>query len=320
MRPFRNFFVVAPLFTLLAGCHNGSATVTVRTPDPPERVIVEDLTSPPAFEVVADVESYDVSLVLYREYYECTDEEIRFIPYYRRYYVVDDCDLFFLFTVARGAHQPIDTVIQTYYYDCGRDYDRLVVWYGVDRAIFFVELPGPYRPDGPYARPYRLYRAHDVATARFTNLEFRVLVTLKIAVEYQEAPPELVVRRVRESSEAPQRAILRSSEMLGQGGRNFHGQSITVRHPRPWMLPEQESQRYRQEERRKAARSENAFQEKHGQRVKETHKGETNPDQVPQAAEPENEREHPKDVERAKEIERQKEPPKETKQPREPKK
>lgn len=248
MHRVRTCLLALPLLPLFAGCHGGPKTVTGSEPSPARNAVAEDRPVEPDFDVVVDMEGDEVSFVLYREYYECTDEEIRFIPWYRWYYRVDDCDLFCLFTVARHTRQPIDTVIRTYYYECGRDYDRLSVFYRVDPTIFFVELPASYNPGGPFDRPYRLYRSRTVAQARFTNLELRALVSLKIGVEYQGARPEQVVDRVRENPAKPHKAILRSQEMLEERGRNVRGEPIKVRYPRPWMLPEQESQRFRKEQ------------------------------------------------------------------------
>ncbi|KAF0243523.1 MAG: hypothetical protein FD180_3307 [Planctomycetota bacterium] len=316
MRVLRSCFLVIPLFPLLAGCHHGF--VTVEESPPPSRVVVVDRHPPSHFDVVVDAQEDDVSFVVYREYYDCTDEEVSFIPYYRRYYRVDDCDLFFLFHVARHSHRPIDVVIRSYYYDCGRDYDRLIVTWRVDRAIFFVDLPGSYHPSGPFDRPYRLYREHGLATARFTNTEFRVLVSLKIGVEYQGVRAEQVIDRVREVPAAPHRVILRSHESLGANGRNVQGQKISVRAARPWTMPEKDGQKVRQERKAKAVGREKQFEEQHRQRVTEIRKSEEKPGQRPKDAErerdPKNpkdvERErdpkHPKDVEREKDAERQK--------------
>jgi hypothetical protein len=313
MLRFRSCLFVAPLFPLLAGCHDTTVTVTESRPAAP--VVVEDRRPEPDLDIVVDADEDDVSFVVYREYYDCTEEEIAFIPYYRRYYRVDDCDLFFLFQVARHTHRPIDIVIRSYYYDCDRDYDRLIVTYRVDRAIFFVELPGSYNPGGEFDRPYRLYREHGMASARFTNTEFRALVSLKVGVEYQGVRAEQFVDRVRENPAAPQRAILRSHESAGNNGRNVEGRKISSRAPRPWTMPEREKQDLRQERRQKSVGREKAFEEQHGQRVKEIRNTEGKPGERPKGVERERdpkdvERERdpkdPKDVEREKNAERQK--------------
>jgi len=132
--PFLDVHSVCTAGLASGGCYSGSVTVS---------------ESPPRGGVIVDVEEDDVSFVVYREYYDCSDEEISFIPYYRHYYFVDDCDLYFLFSVARHTHQPIDLVVRTYYYDCDRDYNRLIVSYRVDPAYFFVELPARYNPAAP---------------------------------------------------------------------------------------------------------------------------------------------------------------------------
>ncbi len=316
MRRYRNYFRSAPLLLLLAGCNQGTVHVTESTPE--RHVVVEERHPAPAIEVVVDVEEDDVSYVVYREYYECSDEEITFIPYYRRYYLLDDCDLFFLFHVARHTHRPIDIVIRSYYYDCGRDYDRLIVTYRVDRSIFFVNLPGSYHPDGHFDRPYRLYREHGMERARFTNVEFRALVSLKIGVEYQGVRPEQVVERIREQPSAPHRAILRSRESLGSGGRNVQGNAVTVKAPRPWTMPEKEKQNLRQDRRQKAVVREKEFEGKHGQRVEEVRqvegKGREKDPKNPRDVEREKDPKNPRDVEREKDpknprdVEREKDP------------
>ncbi|MEK7469015.1 MAG: hypothetical protein AAB074_16700 [Planctomycetota bacterium] len=242
-----------------------------------------------------------MSFVVYREYYGCSDEEIRFIPYYRRYYRryyrVDDCDLFFLFHVARHMRRPIDFVIRSYYYDCDRDYDRLIGTWHVDRSVFFVDLPGSYHPGGEYDRPYRIYRERGIASAHFTNSEFRVLVSLKIGVEYQGVRAEQFVERVREHPAAPHRAVLRSRDSLGAKGRNVEGRSVSVQAPRPWKMPEKEGQQYRQQRKQDAVGGQKAFQEKHGQRVDEARKGKHKSGQRPKDEEREKSPRGPKDVE-----------------------
>jgi hypothetical protein len=329
MLRFRTWLLAAPLVPLLAGCHTGTVTVTESHPQA-RVVVVADRDPEPDLDVVVDVQEDDVSFVVYREYYGCSEEEIRFIPYYRRYYRVDDCDLFFLFHVARHMHRPIDFVIRSYYYDCDRDYDRLIVTWHVDRTIFFVDLPGSYHPGGEYDRPYRLYREHSVASARFSNTEFRVLVSLKIGVEYQGVRAEQFVERVREHPASPQRAVLRSHESLGSKGRNVEGRSVSVQAPRPWTMPEQEGKKYRQERKREAEGGQKAFQEKHGQRVNEARKGQEKQERPPKDVEREKAPKDPKDVEREKAprdpkgVEREKAPkdPKDVereKAPRDPK-
>ena len=302
MRPIWQILLAVPLIALVAGCYRGTVTV---------------VESSPATPVIVDVEEDDASLVVYREYYGCSDDEIAYIPHYRRYYHVDDCDLFFLFTVARHTHRPIDVVIRSYYYDCGRDYDRLVVTWRVDRAIFFVALPGSYTPVGPYDRPYRLYRQRGDVVVQFTNVEFRALVSLKIGVEYQGAPPEQFISRVSRNTAAPHKVILSSRETLGQGGRNVKGEKISVRAPRPWTMPEKERQVFHQERQQKAVRSESSFQEKHPERVKEIRKADGRSDQRPKEPKEATEPREPQDPKEAKDPKAPRDP-KEAKDPKAP--
>src|SRR5262249_41188383 len=127
------------LLVTAAGC------IVYRDP-PPRRVVVVERPAPPppapapAAPAVVVTEDDQVHYVVYREYFGCTEGEICILPHSRRYYAVTDEDFYFIWFVARRSNLSFDVCFRSYYYDCGRSYDRLVVTYNVPREHFFVSV------------------------------------------------------------------------------------------------------------------------------------------------------------------------------------
>jgi hypothetical protein len=254
--------VVAVFLPLLAGCFV----------DPEERP--QEYSSPQQDEqpaqaetdVVVAPEVDEVNYVVYREYFGCTEQEIEYFPHYRRYYGLSDDDLYFIYFTSRQSNVSFDACFHSYYYDCDRNYDRLVVYYHVPRERYFVAIGGDVSPPPQYARAYGSYRSGNAASVSFTNQEYVALVHMKVGVEYQGQPPATYFSRVRETG-STSRVLVENRDHSGRGGRTAAGTTITATAPHPWTMPPQQKQQWHQERQASVARSEVKFKEVHQEQV-----------------------------------------------------
>src|SRR6185436_1436289 len=121
---------LAGILPLLAGC-------IVAYHEPPRHYDAPNRTEAA---VVVVPEEEEVDYVVYREYFGCTEAEIAYFPHYRRYYGLTDDDIYFIYFTSICAGVAFDVCFHSYYYDCGRNYDRLVVYYRVPRERYFVAI------------------------------------------------------------------------------------------------------------------------------------------------------------------------------------
>jgi len=163
----------AVVLLLSAGC-------IVAYDEPPRRY---DSSSQAEATVEQAPEVEEVDYVVYREYFGCSEAEIAYFPHYRRYYGLSDDDIYFIYYTSFLCGVTFDVCFHTYYYDCGRNYDRLVVYYRVPRERYFVAIGPGVSPPPIYARTYASYRSGSTASVTFTNQEYVALVHLKVGVE-----------------------------------------------------------------------------------------------------------------------------------------
>jgi len=235
-------------------------------PPPPAAPPPAPDSSAPAPEV--SVEAEEVHDVVYREYYGCSDEEIEFLPHYRRYYSLSDDDIYFIYFVARRSNVSFDVCFHSYYYDCGRNYDRLVVTYNVPREHFFVSVGVGVTAYPPvYQRTYACYRSGSYTSVTFTNTEYVALVHMRVACDYQGHPPDAYFARVQATG-SPSRVIVESRDQCGRGGHTAVGAQVTVKATRAWTLPPQQKQEWHQQHQENSAKAEVHFQQRHPEQVK----------------------------------------------------
>jgi len=262
--------LVALLLVAGTGC-----IVVYEEPHPRRRVIYreqdpaapvppsQDLSAPP--EVAPEAE--EVHDVVYREYYGCTDEEIVLLPHYRRYYYLTDDDIYFIYFVARRSNIAFDVCFHSYYYDCGRNYDRLVVTYNVPREHFFVSVGVGVTAYPPvYQRTYTCYRTGSYTCVTFSNTEYVALVQMRVAVDYQGHPPATYFARVQATG-SPSRVIVESRDQCGRGGHTAVGAQVNVRATRAWTLPPQQKQEWHQQHQQASVKAEVTFKERHPEQV-----------------------------------------------------
>ncbi len=243
---------IAAVLPLLAGC-----VVAVR--DEPRHY-----HAPPPAEttVVVDAEGDEVHYVVYREYFGCSEAEIAYFPHYRHYYGLTDDDIYFIYYTSILCGVGFDVCFNTYYYECNRSYDRLVVYYRVPRERYFVAIGTGVSPPPVYARTYAAYRSGSTASVTFSNQEYVALVHLKVGVEYQGHPPDAYFARVK-STGSTGRVIVESRDQCGRGGRSATGGTVAAKAPRPWTMAPQQKQQWRQERQESATKAESPFREKH---------------------------------------------------------
>src|SRR5262249_38218463 len=140
------------------------AACTVVYDEPPRHYHYYAPPPPVETTVVVTPEAEEVHYVVYREYFGCTDVEIASFPHYRRYYALTDDDIYFIYFTSRQCNVSFDVCFHSYYYDCGRSYDRLVVYYGVPRERYFVAVGAGVSPPPIYARTYASYRSGSYAS------------------------------------------------------------------------------------------------------------------------------------------------------------
>ena len=254
MSIFKNAVVL--VLPLLAGCF-------VAYDDPPRRY---DSAGQVETTVIVEPEVEEVDYVVYREYFGCTEAEIAYFPHYRRYYALTDDDIYFIYFTSRQSGVSFDVCFHTYYYECDRNYDRLVVYYRVPRERYFVAIGPGVSPPPIYARTYASYRSGSTASVTFTNQEYVALVHLKVGVEYQGHAPDHYFARVQATG-STRRVLVESRDQSGRGGRTVAGGEITAKAPRPWTMSPQQKQQWHQERQAGAARAETPFKEVHKEQV-----------------------------------------------------
>jgi hypothetical protein len=258
------------VLTLLA-VTGPSCVVVYEDPPPRRRVVVYHEVPPPApapaVVVQESPEEIEVNDVVYREYYGCTDEEIYLLPHYRHYYALTDDDIYFIYFCARRSNVSFDVCFHSYYYDCGRSYDRLVVTYNVPREHFFVAVGAGVTTYPPvYQRPYACYHSGTYASVTFTNTEYVGLVRMRVACDYQGHPPATYFARVQATG-SPSRVIVESRDQCGRGGQTATGASVSVHATRAWTLPPQQKQQWHEQQRQNTATAQAGFQQRHPEQV-----------------------------------------------------
>jgi hypothetical protein len=244
-------------------CHGNPparTVVVVETPPPPP-------PPPPATEIVI-TESDEVHYVVYREYFGCTDVEIYAYPHYRRYYAVSDDDLYFITFVARRRGITFEACFHSYYYDCGRNYDRLVISYNIPRTTFFCSVGVGVNTYPPvYQRTYVAYQQNNVTNITIQNNEYVALVHMKVAVEYQGHPPATYFAQVNAHGGNTGQVIVANRESCGKGGTSATGAKVTATAPRPWTMPPQQKQAWHDDHKAQVVHHEDGFKEGHKEQV-----------------------------------------------------
>jgi hypothetical protein len=245
-------------------CHGGpgaARTVVVVQPPPPPP------PPPPATEIVI-TENDEVHDVVYREYFGCSDVEIYAYPHYRRYYAVSDDDLYFITFVARRRGITFDACFHSYYYDCGRNYDRLVVTYNIPRTTFFCSVGVGVNAYPPvYQRTYVAYQQGNTASLTIQNNEYVALVHMKVAVEYQGHPPATYFAQVNAHGGNTGAVIVANRESCGKGGVTATGGKVGPPAPRPWNMPPQQKQAWHDEHKAQVVQHEGNFKDGHKDQV-----------------------------------------------------
>jgi hypothetical protein len=269
----------------LAAC--GDRTVVVYQPAPaPQTTTVQPAPAatyyqpppppPPQQQQTVVIEQQwndeETNTVIYREYYGCSEDEIYVMPHYRRYYQVDNDDLFFVCFMARHAHVSFDVAFNQWYFGCGRDCNRMVLYYHVDPGVFFVYAPPGYAYPAIYARPYACYHNQQLAGASFSNGEYHALISLRIGVEYQGCTTDVFFRNTATYG-SPSRVVYYNRERCGMGGHGCAGMSIRVG-VRPWTLSARDHAAWRQENANRREAHEAPFREQHREELVRVQHGE----------------------------------------------
>jgi hypothetical protein len=266
------WLLLGAMISVFVGC-----TVVVRdNPPPPRRVVVVEERPappppppppPPVTEVVITQDD-EVHYVVYREYFGCSDEEIYAYPHYRRYYAISDDDIYFITFVARRRGIAFDVCFRSYYYDCGRNYDRLVVTYNVPRTAFFCSVNVGVTTYPPvYQRTYVAYQQNNVASITIQNNEYVGLVHMKVGVEYQGHPPDKFFAQVNANGGNTGKVIVSNREACGRGGVTATGAKVTVTAQRPWTMPPAQKQAWHDEHKAAVVKHEDTFKQVHKEQV-----------------------------------------------------
>ncbi|HEV3026270.1 MAG TPA: hypothetical protein VG457_01780, partial [Planctomycetota bacterium] len=223
---------------------------------------------PPATEIVI-TEDDEVHYVVYREYFGCSETEIYAYPHYRRYYAVSDDDLYFITFVARRRGIAFDVCFRSYYYDCGRNYDRLVVTYNVPRSSFFCSVNVGVNAYPPvYQRTYVAYQQNNVTNITIQNNEYVALVHMKVGVEYQGHPPATFFAQVNANGGNTGKVIVANRESCGKGGVSATGAKVTVTAQHPWTMPPEKKEAWHEEHKAQVVKHEDTFKQVHQDQVK----------------------------------------------------
>lgn len=243
---------------LLGGC--------IIVDDRPRHVYTAPPPEPAATVVVAaDDETH---YVVYREYFGCSEEEIAVLPHYRRYYGCSDDDFYFCFFVSRRMGLSFDVCFRSYYYDCGRSCDRLILYYRVPREHFFVTVGAGAAYPPIYARPYSCYHSGTYASVTFTNQEYVALVHMRVGVEYQGHTTTTYFAKVNECGGNTTKVIVRSRDNCGNGGRTVTGVAVQKTAPRPWTMPPQQRSTWAEAHKSEVAKTEPSFRDVHKEQAK----------------------------------------------------
>jgi hypothetical protein len=260
-------------WALLVGLVSGfGCTVTVHGPPPPRVVVVESAPPPPpppppATEIVITQDD-EVHYVVYREYFGCTEAEIYAYPHYRRYYAISDDDIYFITFVARRRGIAFDVCFRNYYYDCGRNYDRLIVSYNMPRATFFCSVNVGVTTYPPiYQRTYVAYQQNNVTNITIQNNEYVALVHMKVGVEYQGHPPATFFAQVNANGGNTSKVIVANKESCGKGGTTATGAKVTATAPRPWTMPPAQKQAWHDDHKAQVVKHEDTFKDVHKDQV-----------------------------------------------------
>jgi hypothetical protein len=210
----------------------------------------------------------EVHYVVYREYFGCTETEIYAFPHYRRYYAVSDDDIYFITFVARQRGIAFDVCFRSYYYDCGRNYDRLIVTYNVPRTTFFCSVNVGVSTYPPvYQRTYVAYQQNNVTNITIQNNEYVALVHMKVGVEYQGHPPTTYFAQVNANGGNTGKVIVSNREACGKGGVTATGAKVTVTAQRPWTMPPAQKQAWHDDHKAQVVKHEDNFKEGHKEQV-----------------------------------------------------
>lgn len=261
MNPVNIGLLVAASF--LGGC--------IVVHDQPRTTYVDPGPAPAGTVVVQEDE--EVNYVVYRDYFGCTEDEVAYLPHYRRYYGCSDDDFYFCYFVSRRMGLSFDVCFRSYYYDCGRSCDRLVLYYRVPRQYFFVAVgPGVAYPP-IYSRPYSCYHSGSYTSVSFSNQEYVALVHMKVGVEYQGHTTGAYFARVNECGGNTGRVIVKSKDNCGRGGSTVTGGTVQKPCPRPWTMPGDQKHTWEQAHKDHVTRSETSFKESHKEQVQKAPNG-----------------------------------------------
>jgi hypothetical protein len=182
-----------------------------RTPAPAPAPAPGPAASPaPAPDDVTPVYvQHEVDEAIYRDYYGCTQAEVVVINTCQRCYQFHHADVLAVCLVARWAGVPLSVAFRTYYDDDHGSLQALVTGYHLDPGIFFVTLAADLACPGPYQRPYLLFRTLRGSESAYSNDEYRALIALKIACDYQGRQPVQFFATVQNGA-TPLQAVYRT--------------------------------------------------------------------------------------------------------------
>jgi hypothetical protein len=168
---------------------------------------------------------HQVDEAIYRDYFNCTQAEVVVINTYQRCYQFQHEDIFVICLVARYAGVPLSVVFRTFYDDDHCSIQALITGYQLDPVIFFVDVPATVILPKPYIRPYHLFGTRHGAMEALSNVEYRELLLLKIAGEFQGRTPSQFFADLMRSG-TPALALYRpSAETTTASVRTWSGAS-----------------------------------------------------------------------------------------------
>ena len=163
---------------------------------------------------------------IYRDYFLCTQAEVVVINTYQRCYQLRHEDLLVIGLIARYAGVPLSVVFRTFYDDDHGNIQALLVSYHLDPEIFFIDIPLTIILPIPYQRPYHLFRNHHQGWETMSNDEYRALIALKIACEFQDRTADQFFTAMR-SVAAPPLALFQSTGTpVAERGRTWLGSAV----------------------------------------------------------------------------------------------
>jgi hypothetical protein len=209
---------------------------------------------PPAQDVTVTYGWNHHRYVVWREYYDCSDDEV----YYLENCGYDDDDILVCLYLARRARVPLRQVF--YEYDrCGRSHYTLATSFGLPWDVWFSpEVPrGAYCPP-VYARSYGHYWRGE--RYYYSNHEIHALIHLQVGMRYYGYSPATYFNEydscVRRGERAPFRAVVtRNHSYAGRGGRSWDDRRVVARDDRPWNYPNPQAWEQRRQAERELARA-----------------------------------------------------------------